>query len=89
ATQCPSNTEYFPYIPAYENTTISESPIPQVSVTPEDPPILTISNHHPALNVHDQPELDDLFESTEIQNNVNIKPISNDQTLTNHHTTLS
>ncbi|GKD17972.1 hypothetical protein Tco_1207130 [Tanacetum coccineum] len=26
-TQCPGNTEYFPYIPAYENTTPSESPI--------------------------------------------------------------
>ncbi|GJV14352.1 hypothetical protein Tco_1359675, partial [Tanacetum coccineum] len=26
-TQCPGNTEYFPYILAYENTTPSESPI--------------------------------------------------------------
>ncbi|GKA31024.1 hypothetical protein Tco_0717329, partial [Tanacetum coccineum] len=26
-TQYPGNTEYFPYIPAYENTTPSESPI--------------------------------------------------------------
>ncbi|GJZ93495.1 hypothetical protein Tco_0665560 [Tanacetum coccineum] len=26
-TQCPGNTEYFPYIPAYENTTPSDSPI--------------------------------------------------------------
>nr|GEV72728.1 retrovirus-related Pol polyprotein from transposon TNT 1-94 [Tanacetum cinerariifolium] len=28
STQSPSNTEYFPYLPAYENTTPSESPIP-------------------------------------------------------------
>nr|GEU59406.1 retrovirus-related Pol polyprotein from transposon TNT 1-94 [Tanacetum cinerariifolium] len=27
--QCPRNTKYFPYIPAYENTTPSESPILQ------------------------------------------------------------
>ncbi|GJV18548.1 retrovirus-related pol polyprotein from transposon TNT 1-94 [Tanacetum coccineum] len=37
-TQCPGNTKYFPYIPAYENTTPSESPILQESVISEDPP---------------------------------------------------
>ncbi|GJS83258.1 hypothetical protein Tco_0749799 [Tanacetum coccineum] len=26
-TQCPDNIEYFPYIPAYENTTPTDSPI--------------------------------------------------------------
>nr|GFB15400.1 retrovirus-related Pol polyprotein from transposon TNT 1-94 [Tanacetum cinerariifolium] len=33
-TQCPGNSEYFPYIPAYENTTPSESPILQVICHP-------------------------------------------------------
>ncbi|GKA74107.1 retrovirus-related pol polyprotein from transposon TNT 1-94, partial [Tanacetum coccineum] len=34
-TQCPGNIEYFPCIPAYENTIPTESPILQDSVSPE------------------------------------------------------
>ncbi|GJY16480.1 retrovirus-related pol polyprotein from transposon TNT 1-94 [Tanacetum coccineum] len=78
-TQCPSNTEYFPYIPAYENTTPSESPILQVSVTSEDPPEFTEADNHPALNEPDQTESADHFEPVEPQNNVIIKPISDVQ----------
>ncbi|GJU12034.1 retrovirus-related pol polyprotein from transposon TNT 1-94 [Tanacetum coccineum] len=78
-TQCPGNTKYFPYIPAYENTTPSESPILQVSVTFEDPPEFTKDNNHPALNEPDQAESADHFEPVEPQNNVIIKPISDVQ----------
>ncbi|GJY67030.1 retrovirus-related pol polyprotein from transposon TNT 1-94 [Tanacetum coccineum] len=80
-TQCPGNTKYFPYIPAYENTTPSESPILQVSVTFEDPPEFTKDNNHPALNEPDQAESADHFEPVEPQNNVIIKPISDVQPL--------
>ncbi|GJU56280.1 hypothetical protein Tco_1229994 [Tanacetum coccineum] len=37
-TQCPGNIEYFPYKPAYENTTPTDSPILQDSVSSEEPP---------------------------------------------------
>ncbi|GJY11419.1 hypothetical protein Tco_0379604 [Tanacetum coccineum] len=40
-TQCPGNIEYFPYIPAYENTIPTDSPILQDSVSPEEPPEFT------------------------------------------------
>ncbi|GKF23544.1 hypothetical protein Tco_0075866 [Tanacetum coccineum] len=53
-TQCPRNTEYFPYIHAYENTIPSESPILQVSIIFEDPPVFTEADNHPALNEPDQ-----------------------------------
>nr|GEZ85996.1 retrovirus-related Pol polyprotein from transposon TNT 1-94 [Tanacetum cinerariifolium] len=36
-TQCPGNTEYFPYIITYENITLSESPILQEYVIFKDP----------------------------------------------------
>ncbi|GJT44833.1 retrovirus-related pol polyprotein from transposon TNT 1-94 [Tanacetum coccineum] len=81
-TQCPINTEYFPYIPTYENTTPSESLILQVSVTSEDPPEFTKADNHPALNEPDQTvsadhfEPADLFESAEPQINVIIEPIN-------------
>ncbi|GJZ74072.1 retrovirus-related pol polyprotein from transposon TNT 1-94 [Tanacetum coccineum] len=55
-TQCPGNTEYFPYIPAYENTTPSESPILHESVISEDPPEFTKADNHLALNEPDQTE---------------------------------
>nr|GFC59008.1 hypothetical protein [Tanacetum cinerariifolium] len=75
ATQCPRNTEYFPYIPAYENTTPFESPILQVSVTSEDPLVFTEADNHPALNEPDQTESADHCEPVESQNNVIIEPI--------------
>ncbi|GKB83546.1 retrovirus-related pol polyprotein from transposon TNT 1-94 [Tanacetum coccineum] len=75
-TQCPSNTEYFPYIPAYENNKPSESPILQIFVISEDPPKFTEVDNHPALNKHDQTELVDHFEPVEPQENVIIEPIN-------------
>ncbi|GJS96977.1 putative reverse transcriptase domain-containing protein [Tanacetum coccineum] len=54
-TQCPGNTEYFPYITAYENTTPSESPILQESIISKD------ADNHPALNKLDQTEPADLL----------------------------
>ncbi|GJT30242.1 hypothetical protein Tco_0910517 [Tanacetum coccineum] len=47
-TQCTSNIEYFSYIPSYENTTPTDSPILQDSVSPKEPPKFTIANDHPA-----------------------------------------
>nr|GEU65803.1 retrovirus-related Pol polyprotein from transposon TNT 1-94 [Tanacetum cinerariifolium] len=49
-TQCLGNTEYFPFIPAYENITPSESPILQVYVIPKDPHEFIRDDNHPALN---------------------------------------
>ncbi|GKD41794.1 retrovirus-related pol polyprotein from transposon TNT 1-94, partial [Tanacetum coccineum] len=66
-TQCPGNTEYFSYIPAYENTTPYESPILQVSITSEDPPEFTEADNHPALNEPDQIESADHFELVHIE----------------------
>ncbi|GKC24226.1 retrovirus-related pol polyprotein from transposon TNT 1-94, partial [Tanacetum coccineum] len=67
-TQCSVNIEYFPYILAYENTTPSESPILQVSVTSEDQPKFTKADNHPALNETDQTESADHLDSVEPQN---------------------
>nr|GEX08865.1 hypothetical protein [Tanacetum cinerariifolium] len=78
-TQCLGNTEYFPYIPVYENTTPSESPILQVSIIPEDPPKFTEADNHLALNEHDQTEAVVPFEPVKPQNNVIIEPISDVQ----------
>ncbi|GJR78300.1 retrovirus-related pol polyprotein from transposon TNT 1-94 [Tanacetum coccineum] len=85
ATQFPSNTEYFPYIPAYENTTPSETLVLQISVTPEDPPEFTNADDHPALSDHNKLELADHLESTdnldsaECQDTVLSEPISDVQ----------
>ncbi|GJR96952.1 retrovirus-related pol polyprotein from transposon TNT 1-94 [Tanacetum coccineum] len=76
--QCLGNTEYFPYIPTYENTTPSESPILQVSVTTEDPLEFTEADNHPALNEPDQIESADHLKLVEPQNNI-IEPINDVQ----------
>ncbi|GJS57271.1 retrovirus-related pol polyprotein from transposon TNT 1-94 [Tanacetum coccineum] len=68
-TQCPGNTEYFPYILAYENTTPSESLILQESVISEDPPEFIEVDNHPALNEPDQTQSADLLEQAQPQNN--------------------
>ncbi|GJX38436.1 retrovirus-related pol polyprotein from transposon TNT 1-94, partial [Tanacetum coccineum] len=75
-TQCPGNIEYFPYIPAYEKTTPTESPILQDSVSPEDPPEFTEADDHPTLNELDQPESADHLESAKTQDNVIIDLIN-------------
>ncbi|GJY12000.1 retrovirus-related pol polyprotein from transposon TNT 1-94, partial [Tanacetum coccineum] len=58
-TQCPVNIEYFPYIPAYENTTPTNSPILQDFVSPEEPPEFTSADDHTALNEHDHSDSTD------------------------------
>ncbi|GKC47950.1 retrovirus-related pol polyprotein from transposon TNT 1-94 [Tanacetum coccineum] len=78
-TQCPSNTEYFPYIPAYENTTPYESPILQESAFSKDPFEFTEADNHPTLNEPDQTESADLLKHVEPQKNVIIEPISDIQ----------
>ncbi|GKC71109.1 pentatricopeptide repeat-containing protein [Tanacetum coccineum] len=75
-TQCPSNIEYFPYIPAYENTTPTKSPILQDFISPEDPPECTEADDHPTLNELDQPESVDHLESSKTQDNVIIDLIN-------------
>ncbi|GKG54366.1 hypothetical protein Tco_0557889, partial [Tanacetum coccineum] len=64
-TQCPSNTKYFPYIPAYDNATPSDSPILYVSVTSKDHPGFTEADNHQALSEPDQTKTADHFESVE------------------------
>ncbi|GJV67018.1 retrovirus-related pol polyprotein from transposon TNT 1-94 [Tanacetum coccineum] len=76
---CPGDTKYFPFIPAYENTTPSESSILQVCVTSEDPPEFTEADNHPALNEPDQTKSVDPFKPIQPQNNVSIEPISDVQ----------
>ncbi|GJY68253.1 hypothetical protein Tco_0471235 [Tanacetum coccineum] len=78
-TQFLGNTEYFHYIPAYENATPSESPILQVFVTSEDPPEFTKVDNYLALNEPDQTESTDHFEPVKPQNNDIIEPISDVQ----------
>nr|GEX19661.1 hypothetical protein [Tanacetum cinerariifolium] len=65
-TQCPGNIEYFPYIPAYENTTPSDLPILHNSVSFKEPLEFTIADDHPTPNKLDQPESDDNLESAKI-----------------------
>ncbi|GJY74780.1 hypothetical protein Tco_0479211 [Tanacetum coccineum] len=48
-TQCSANIEYFPYIPAYENTTLTNSPIFQDFVYPEEPPEFSSVDNHQAV----------------------------------------
>ncbi|GJZ73708.1 retrovirus-related pol polyprotein from transposon TNT 1-94 [Tanacetum coccineum] len=56
-TQCLGNIEYFPYyIPAYENTTPSDSPILQDFVSFKEPYEFTVADDHPDSNELDQPE---------------------------------
>ncbi|GJV00158.1 retrovirus-related pol polyprotein from transposon TNT 1-94 [Tanacetum coccineum] len=78
-TPCPGNIEYFPYIPAYENITLTDSPILQDSVSLKDPPEFTDADDHPTLNDLDQPESSDNLEPAEIQDNVTNEPISDVQ----------
>ncbi|GKB02595.1 retrovirus-related pol polyprotein from transposon TNT 1-94 [Tanacetum coccineum] len=74
-TQCLGNTEYFPYILAYENITPSETPILQESIISEDPPMSTKADNHLAINEPDQTESADLLEPPEPQTNVIHEPI--------------
>nr|GEY93143.1 hypothetical protein [Tanacetum cinerariifolium] len=53
STHCPINTEYFPYIPAYEHHTPTDSPILQNFISPEEAPKFTNVADLPAFNEHD------------------------------------
>ncbi|GKB01650.1 hypothetical protein Tco_0829694 [Tanacetum coccineum] len=54
-TQCTGNIKYFPYKPAYENTTPTDSPILQDSVSSEEPHEFTVADDYPALIELNQP----------------------------------
>ncbi|GKC96210.1 hypothetical protein Tco_1161652 [Tanacetum coccineum] len=90
-TQCSSNIEYFPYIHASEtilenNITPTDSPIIQDSVSPKEPPELSITDDHLTLNEHDHPGSGDNLALDEIQHNVINEQISEVQSST---TTIS
>ncbi|GJR18034.1 retrovirus-related pol polyprotein from transposon TNT 1-94 [Tanacetum coccineum] len=68
-TQCSANIEYFPYIPSYENTTPTDSPILQDSVSPKEPLEFTNADDHPAFSEHDNFESGDNLKPAEIQDN--------------------
>ncbi|GKC47637.1 hypothetical protein Tco_1065359 [Tanacetum coccineum] len=78
-TQCFANIEYFPYIPSYENTTPTDSPILQDSIYPEEPTEFTSTDNHPAFSEHNHFESGDNLEPAKIKDNVIIEPISDTQ----------
>ncbi|GKF15517.1 retrovirus-related pol polyprotein from transposon TNT 1-94, partial [Tanacetum coccineum] len=75
-TKCFANIEYFPYIPAYENITPTDSPILQDVVSSEELPEFTSDDDLPTFNEHDHFELVDNLEHAKIQDNVITKPIN-------------
>ncbi|GJU97724.1 retrovirus-related pol polyprotein from transposon TNT 1-94 [Tanacetum coccineum] len=75
-TQCSANIEYFPYIPAYENITPTDSPILQDVVSSEELPEFTSDDDLPTFNEHDHFESVDNLEHAKIQDNVITKPIN-------------
>ncbi|GJX47461.1 retrovirus-related pol polyprotein from transposon TNT 1-94 [Tanacetum coccineum] len=68
-TQCYANIEYFLYIPSYQNTTPTDSPILQDSVSPREPPEFTNADDHLAFSEHDHFESSDNIEPAKIQDN--------------------
>nr|GEW65907.1 hypothetical protein [Tanacetum cinerariifolium] len=80
-TQCFANTEYFLYIPAYENITPIDSPIIQDSVSFKGPPEFTSDDDHPNFDKHDHFESVDNLKHAEIQDNAITEPISDTQSL--------
>ncbi|GJR80014.1 retrovirus-related pol polyprotein from transposon TNT 1-94 [Tanacetum coccineum] len=68
-TQWCANIEYFPYIPSYENTTPTDSPILQDFVSPKEPPEFTNTDDHLAFSEHDHFKLGNNLEPAEIQDN--------------------
>ncbi|GJT13998.1 retrovirus-related pol polyprotein from transposon TNT 1-94 [Tanacetum coccineum] len=52
-TQCSANIEYFPYIPAYENITLTDLAILQDSVSSKDPLKFIVADDHPVLRDSD------------------------------------
>ncbi|GJS03176.1 retrovirus-related pol polyprotein from transposon TNT 1-94 [Tanacetum coccineum] len=78
-TQCSINIEYFPYVSAYENTTLVVLPTLQNSVTSEEPPEFTIADDLAAIYEPDHAESADILKSAEPQDNVLSESISDDQ----------
>ncbi|GJQ89141.1 retrovirus-related pol polyprotein from transposon TNT 1-94 [Tanacetum coccineum] len=78
-TQCSVNIDYFPYVSAYENTTLAVLPTLQNSVTSEEPPEFTTADDITAIHEPDHAELADILESAEPQDNVLSESISDDQ----------
>ncbi|GKE13219.1 hypothetical protein Tco_1416770 [Tanacetum coccineum] len=52
-TQCSANIEYFPYILAYENITLTDLAILQDSVSSKDPLKFIVADDHPVLSEPD------------------------------------
>ncbi|GJW14824.1 retrovirus-related pol polyprotein from transposon TNT 1-94 [Tanacetum coccineum] len=69
-TQCPTNIEYFSYIPAYENSSPFVLPSLHNIVSSKEPPELTGADDHPTLNELDQVKSADNLVSAEAQDNV-------------------
>ncbi|GKE18123.1 retrovirus-related pol polyprotein from transposon TNT 1-94 [Tanacetum coccineum] len=69
-TQCSVSIEYFPYVSAYENTTLVVLPTLQNSVTSEDPSEFTIADDLAAIHEPDHADSADILESAEPQDNV-------------------
>ncbi|GKF15420.1 hypothetical protein Tco_0056882, partial [Tanacetum coccineum] len=73
-TQCPGNIKYFPYIPAYENISPTDSPTLQDSVSPEEPPVFTSADDLPVFNEHDHFDSVENLKLAEIQDILNTFP---------------
>nr|GFD25964.1 hypothetical protein [Tanacetum cinerariifolium] len=78
-TQCSVNIEYFPYISAYENTTLVVLSTLQISVTSEEPLEFTIVDDPSADHELDHAESADILESTKPQDNILSESICDDQ----------
>ncbi|GJY89985.1 hypothetical protein Tco_0505181 [Tanacetum coccineum] len=78
-TQCSANIEYFPYVSAYENTTLAILPTLQNSITSEEPSKFTIAGDLAAIHELDHAESTNILESAEPQDNVLSESISDDQ----------
>nr|GEV45350.1 hypothetical protein [Tanacetum cinerariifolium] len=89
-TQCNANTEYFPYVPAFDrlstNIHVSPEPIitssPMISSTSEDSSIPNIEDLVPALDEAVHPESAATFESNDLQED------DKDETLNDVHPLL-
>ncbi|GKD41244.1 hypothetical protein Tco_1261451 [Tanacetum coccineum] len=85
--QCSSNDDFFPHVPAHDllstnNITIpdtvspTDSPILQVSNSPDESLVFKIVDDHPVHNIHDDSESAKDFEPAEFQNTILNEPNS-------------
>ncbi|GKA53741.1 retrovirus-related pol polyprotein from transposon TNT 1-94 [Tanacetum coccineum] len=81
-TLCTANTEYFPYVPAFDclstnsHITPPETPTPLVSSTPIEPPMFTNEDDIPARNEADHPESTDDLNIKYLQKDIRVEQIS-------------